>query len=347
MPRRAFIGTYTDGESEGLYACPTTEDGGLAGDRMESVPVPDDPSFLAVHPTDDSLYAVHETETGAASAFDVDDSGDVSHRNRVETGAGGPCFCQVHPSGDYLFVAHFTGGAVSVLPIDADGSLGEPTDVVHHEGSSVGERQSEPHPHSMVPGPNGRFAYVADLGADEVVVYEFDEQDGTLSEAAAVALQPGAGPRHLAFHPDEQFVFVCNELDSTVTSFEWVEQTGTLRSVDETPTCPPDVDVENYPGEICVHPNGKWVYASNRGHDSVVIFEVDAETGSLDPVAWADTRGEWPRHFTLDPAGMSLIVGNQHSDSVTTFSVDRETGRLTPTEDTLDVPDPACIRFHR
>ena len=347
MRRHAVIGTYTDGDGNGIYTCPVATDGLPETDRVHSNPVPDDPSFVARHPTGDCWYAVHETDPGAASAIQVDADGNIEQQNRVKTGAEGPCFCRVHPSGDHLLVAHYTGSAVSVLPIGSDGTLANPTAVEEHEGSSITSRQTAPHPHSIVPGPNGKFVYVPDLGTDEIVVYEIDERGGTLQRKTTVDVRPGAGPRHLTFHPTEPLVFVSNELDSTVAVFEWVEQTGVFEHVDRVSTCPSDGEVENYPGEVLVHPDGKRLYASNRGHDSIVVFEIDPEGGSLEPRAWVDTEGEWPRHFSLDPAGETLFVGNRRSGSVTVFRVSSESGRPHRTEASIPVPNPTCVAFTR
>ena len=309
--------------------------------------VPDDPSFIASHPTDDRLYAVHETDPGAVSALQVNANGTIEQQNRVETGAPGPCFCRIHPSGDHLLVAHYTGGAVSVLPTGGDGTLANPTAVVEHQGSSITPRQTAPHPHSIVPGPNGTFVYVPDLGTDEIVVYEIDERNGTLQRKTTVDVRPGAGPRHLTFHPTEPIAFLSNELDSTVTVFEWVERTGALEHVDRVSTCPADVEVENYPGEVLVHPDCQRLYASNRGHDSIVVFDIDREDNSLEPRAWVNAEGEWPRHFSLDPMGETLFVGNQRSDSVSVFRVPPGSGRPHGTEASISVTNPTCVAFTR
>lgn len=340
---RAYVGTYTDG----LYEVRLGRSEGESPGRVRRVEVGDSPSFLDVHPNESSLYAVHEVSTGSASTLRIDEDGAIRPANRVETGAGAPCHCSVHPSGEWLLVAHYTGGAVSVLPITDGGELGEPTDVVAHDGSSVDpERQNAPHPHSITPGPNGRFAYVPDLGTDEVVVYELAD-GGTLERASTVDVAPGAGPRHLDFHPSGEFAFLITELDSTVVTFRWDAETGGLEQVDTVSTLPADWDDENYPADVHVHPSGRWVYGSNRGHDSIVVFDVDERTGELDAVDHESTRGEWPRHFTLDPSGEYLFAANQHSDSIVAFRVDGETGALTATGEELEIPEPVCTRFRR
>lgn len=346
MPRQdAYIGTYTDQGGEGLYVCEVTvDDGGVGIARRTVTELADDPSFLAVHPGREYLYVVHEVEDGAVTALRREDDGSLARLNRVPSGAGGPCHCSVHPSGDYLLVAHYTGGAVSVLPIRDDGELAAPTDTVAHEGSSVHpERQNGPHPHSITPGPNGRFLYVPDLGTDEIVVYELDGDDGTLSRAGATSTRAGAGPRHLAFHPDAEVVYVVNELDSTASAFEWTPETGGLSRVATVATVPDDHDGDNFPADVHVHPSGRWVYASNRGHDSIVAFEVEEDGGTLAVVGHQSTEGEWPRNFAIDASGRFLFAENQRSDDVVAFGIDEDTGALDPAGATVQVPAPACM----
>lgn len=344
-PKHAFVGTYTDGSSDGIYGCTVDAGSDSALSQIRQVAVAENPSFLALHPTKDFLYAIEETTPGTASAFQISAQGDLQSLNRIESGAGGPCHCHVHPSGNYLLVAHYTGGAVSVLPIDDEGKLKPPSAVVHHKGSSVHpERQTEPHPHSIQPGPNGQFVYVPDLGTDEVVGYEFND-DGSLDAVSTTGVKEGAGPRHLSFHPTERFVFLINELDSTVTAFQWDRDTGALKAVDRKSTLPLNVDGDNATADIHVHPSGQYLYGSNRGHNSIAIFEVDEETGVLEAVGHEGTRGEWPRHFTFNPTGEYLFVENQYSDSIVVFRVDEDTGTLSLTGETINVPSPVCLKI--
>lgn len=258
----AYVGTYTDKESEGIYTyhIDIKDDVTIRSETVTQIG--DNPSFLAVHPSGEFLYAVHDVEDGRVTAFRRDTDGSLRRLNQESSGASRPCHCSVHPSGEYLLIAHYTGGAVSTLPIRADGGVAPPAETHRHEGSSVHpERQTQPHPHSITPGPTGRHLYVPDLGTDEIVVYEFD--DGALERADAVSIDDGAGPRHLTFHPNEQFAYVINELDSTVTVLERTDR-GSLLERGTVSTLPPDYGGENITADIHVHPSGVWVYGSNR-----------------------------------------------------------------------------------
>ncbi|HET7322866.1 MAG TPA: lactonase family protein [Halococcus sp.] len=343
MPQQAYIGTYTDGTSEGLYTYDVTvQNEELAMQRRAVTPLEDNPSFLAVHPSDEYLYAIHEVEDGGVTAFRREDDGSLNCLNRVPSGAGGPCHCSVHPSGEYLFVAHYAGGAVSALPIGSDGSLSRPSDIVHHEGSGVHpERQTHAHPHSITPGPNGHYLYVPDLGTDDIVSYEFD--NGTLIPAETTSVSAGAGPRHLDFHPNERVAYVINELDSTVAVFGWSPETGTLDELAALSTLPTEYQGSNTAADIHVHPSGNWVYGSNRGHDSIITFRVDEDGRDLTAIDHQSTDGEGPRNFALDTSGQVLFAENQYSDTIVAFRIDDETGMLESTGLTVQVPSPVCL----
>jgi 6-phosphogluconolactonase len=344
--RIAFIGTYTDEKSEKigndgtLYRIRLHDDGSL--ERLGVTAAGENSSFLTIHPNGSYLYALSEVADGTVTAFTIDPSGALSQVNRRTSGASGPCHCTVDAAGTYLFVAHYTGGAVSVLPIQDDGGIGDPMTVVTHEGSSVHpRRQTEAHPHSVRLGPNGRFAYVPDLGTDEIVVYEFD--DGALHRVEAVSVHDGAGPRHLEFHPDGAVCFLVNELASTLSAFEYHETTGSLTHLDTVDTVPEQFIGENLTADVHVHPSGRWVYCSNRGHDSIAVFEFERER--LQSVGHESTRGEWPRNFALDPAGEFLYAENQRTDEIISFCIDETTGTLAPAGHTMVVPRPACMKI--
>lgn len=347
MRQHAFVGTYTDGDSDGIYHLDVSTEEAPQLERTGSTSVGDNPSFLALHPEKPVLYAVHEVEAGGASAFRIETDGEtrtLSPLGRVESGAGGPCHCSVHPSGAFLFVAHYAGGAVSALPIGEDGALDAPSDVVHHEGSSRNpERQSAAHPHSITPDPEGRFLYVPDLGTDEVAIYEFDAENGLLDRVSGVDARAGAGPRHLAFHPDGEFLYLINELDSTVCAYERDPTTGELTEIDVQSTLPDGFDGENLTADIHVHSSGEWVYGSNRGHDSIAVFAVD-DDGALRPRGTVSTEGEWPRNFALDATGEVLFAENKNTDNIVSFRVDEETGGLEPTGSSVSVPQPVCLQ---
>lgn len=343
----AFVGTYTDGESQGIYTYEISPGEGPAIRNCGSTTVPENPTFLAVHPDQRHLYAVHEVEDGGVTALRIgSERHQLSKVNRVASGSGGPCHCHVHPSGDYLLVAHYTGGAVSVLPIQDDGSLGSPADVRQHEGSSEHpERQTQAHPHSITPGPNGQFLYVPDLGTDEIVVYELETQNDEFRRVTSIGVQSGAGPRHLDFHPNGEYVYVLNELDSTLSAFERNPDTGDLREIGIQPTVPAEFEGTSFAADVHVHPSGEWVFCSNRGHDSIAVFEIDARTGATTVQNHESTRGEWPRNFALDATGQLLFVENRDTDEIVAFRFDERTGGLDATGDTVDVPDPVCMQF--
>lgn len=345
----AFVGTYTDGDSDGIYTCRLD----TAAGTLEHVAVTDagpNPSFLAIHPNGEYLYAVNEVDDGAVAALSIDrESGELAVLNRVVTGGGAdPCYCTVDDTGQYLLVAHYTGGAIAVVPIRDDGRVGEPTQVIEHEGSGPNEdRQEAAHPHSIRPGPENRFVYVPDLGADEIVSYELDLDDGTLhpTDQGALELPAGAGPRHVDFHPNGTRMYLLNELDSTLFSIDYDPATGALAIIDSETTLPTTFEGESFSADVHVHDSGRFVYASNRGHDSIAVFKTDASTGELTPIQRVPTGGEWPRNFVLTPSETHLLAENKNTDDVVTFAIDDVAGRLDRTGDRFDVPSPTCLEF--
>lgn len=345
MSYRAIIGTYTDGESEGLYSCEIAINDAIEIHQTGVIPLQENPTFLAQHPRDPYLYAVHEVAEGGVTSLQIQSNGKIQKLDRQPSGADGPCHCSVHPSGEFLFVAHYTGAAVSVLPIKENGRLKAPSDVVFHEGTGpLPDRQSQPHPHSVNTGPNGRFLYVPDLGADEIVTYEFNHTAGTLDQVAKVRTKDGAGPRHLDFHPTESILYLANELDSTVSSYERHDLTGELTELDTHSTLPSDFARANQVSEINVHPSGNWMYVTNRGHNSIAVFKIYAD-GHIELLKTISTGGEWPRHFALAPNGKALISQNQKSGSLTAFRIHDTGGRLIGPKTSLGIPNPACILF--
>lgn len=322
----------------------TVDDGGFDLARRTVLSLEDDPSFLAVDPSGEYLYVVHESTDGAVTALRRRADGTLDRLNRVPSGAGGPCHCSVHPSGEYLFVTHYAGGAVSVLSIESDGRLSARGPTVYHEGSSVdSKRQTEAHPHSITPGPDGRYLYVPDLGTDEVVAYRFDDEEGSLSRVDATPTRSGAGPRHLAFHPDGHVGYVVNELDSTVSTFRLAADGGSLSQVATVSTVPDGYGGENFPSDVHVHPSGRCVYAANRGRDSIVAFRVDDPCDGLATLGRTSTGGHWPRTFRLDASGRYLLTANRRSGDVGVLRVDAATGNLEPTEHGVSVPGPTCL----
>lgn len=342
----AFVASRTD-EGENLRSYRLDPETGALRE-LDSAVVGTSPSYLTLHPDGETLYVVDSTDDGEIVAVSFEEaSGELSVLNRQPTGDAGPCYCSVDAAGTHVFVAHYHGGSVSMLPVETDDRLGEPTHIVPHEGDSVDpDRQTHPHPHSIRPGPDGRFAYAPDLGTDEVAIYEIDRDAGKLrpAESASVSVHPGAGPRHLDFHPDERRCYLINEIDSTVIEFERDPQTGALTEIGTVETLPTDFAGENKTADIHVHPSGRFVYGSNRGHDSIVAFEIGEDIGQLTLRDHVSTRGEWPRNFVLDPTGEYLFAANLHTDEVVSFEIDPETGIPTPTGDVTDCPAPMCIK---
>jgi 6-phosphogluconolactonase len=340
---RAYIGTYNDDQREGLFIVEWNEDNGprLRG----AVAGLANPSFLALHPSGRYLYAVNETEDGAVSALAIaPDTGALRFLNRQSSAGRGPCHLTVDAAGRFVLVANYAGGSVSALPIHADGTLAPACAVVQHHGASVHpERQTSPHPHSVTLDAANRFALVADLGLDQVVIYRFDAAQGRLITHALAPLRAGAGPRHAAFHPHGRYAYVINELDNTITAFDYDPGAGTLREKQTVRTLPADYDGESFCADIHITPNGRFLYGSNRGHDSLAGFAI-ADDGRLTCLWQLPTGGRWPRNFALDPSGRHLWVANQHSDAITCFLVDAERGRLTFV-DQLSIPQPACVAF--
>jgi 6-phosphogluconolactonase len=357
-PIVVYIGTYTrresfvNGRGEGIYAY-ALDPGSGALAYLSTVPGAVNPSFLTVAPQQGRLYAVNEItgehgRHGTVSAYAIDPvSGDLTYLNAQSTHGLAPCFVSLDGSGRYALVANYETGNVCVLPIEEDGRLGEATDVVQHHGSGPHPRQAGPHAHMITPGPDGRTIFAVDLGTDQILAYHLDLERGRLGAADPpwVELSPGTGPRHLAFHPNGRFAYVISELRSTVTVFGYDNGWGTLRERQTISTLPDGFAGDNLGAEICVAPSGRYVYASNRGHDSIAMYAVDAETGELSLLGHQPSQGVGPRYFTIDPSGTFLLVANQDSDTVVTFRVDPGSGALTATGQVTQVPTPVCLQL--
>jgi 6-phosphogluconolactonase len=348
-----YVGTYTDHSSKGIYAYRFDSVSGQfasLGIAAESV----QPSFLAIASDGRFLYAVNETDsfngqlTGAVSAFAIQpNTGKVSLVNQVSSRDEGPAHIILDRSGGYALVSNYTLGSVAVFPVLEDGRLGEASAFLRHKGSSVNpQRQKGPHAHAIAMSPDNRFAIVADLGLDEIIVYPFDATKGTLGKSAqAVKAKPGAGPRHLVFDSSGRFLYVINELNSTVVTYAYESPSGKFRELQTVSTLPKDFAGISTAAEIEIHPSGRFLFASNRGDDSIAVFAVDPQHGTLALVETDSTRGKTPRHFALDPTGKWLLAANQDSDELVVFRVNPDTGHLTATGEVLHVPSPACAKF--
>lgn len=347
-----YIGTYTRKLSKGIYVGRfDAATGKLA--PLELAGEVANPSFVALHPKGGFLYAVSEMgaggKEGAVSAFSIDRAtGKLTFLNRQSSRGGGPCHLNVDKTGRMLVVVNYNTGSVASFPVAADGKLGEAASFFQHTGSSANpKRQAGPHAHSVNFSPDNRFAIVCDLGLDRVFVYKVFPATATMAEGTPpfATVKPGSGPRHFAFHPNGKFAYVINEMALTVTAFAW--NAGKLREIQTVSTLPPDVKVTDAlsTAEVAVHPSGKFLYGSNRGHDTLAAFSVDTKTGLLTPIGHTPSGGRIPRNFCIDPTGSYLIAAHQNSDSLVIFQIDRATGKLTPTGQTVEVGAPVCVRY--
>ncbi len=301
-------------------------------------------SFIAIHPNGRNLYGVL-TEV---VAYSIDpETQEVTRLNSQSAGGEGPCHIVIDKAGSNALVANYSGGNVSVLRINEDGSLGDITSTREHQGTGPNpERQKGPHPHSINLDPDNRFAFAADLGIDKVVIYRFDATLGVLNDrASAASVKPGAGPRHFAFHPAGRYAYVINELNSTVTAFRYDSEAGQLSEIQTVSTLPAGFEGENYTAEVVVDPSGRFLYGSNRGHNSIAVFAIDTTRGTLRLLEPESTGGKWPRNFNVDPTGAFLLAANQQSDNVVVFRIDQHTGELDPTGQVVSTPGPSCLKF--
>jgi 6-phosphogluconolactonase len=318
--------------------------------ELEGATASENPSFLALSPDDRFLYAVNEADPAEVTAFSIDaKTGDLTLLNKVPAGGSAPCHVVVDGSGKHVLIATYGGGNVSSFPIGEDGSLGTATAFVQHKRTPADE--SGPNAHSINLSADNRFAFVVDLGLNKVFIYHFDAAKGTLvpHEQPSVSLKPGAGPRHFAFHPDGQYAYVINEKDSTMTAFAYNAEHGTLREIQTQTTLPAGVE-QSWTAEVQVEPSGRFVYGSNRGHasipvDSIAVFAVAPDKGTLTLVEHEPTQGKFPRGFGIDPTGQFLVVGNEQSDTIVVLRINQKTGGLEPTGHVLSVPKPVCVKF--
>ncbi len=350
-----YVGTYTQegSTSKGIYAYRFDPDGAkLTSIGMVAQTI--NPSFLAVHPNHKFLYAVNEVgnynglKSGAVSAFSIDrTTGKLTLLNEVASGGADPCYIVVDNTGKYVLVANYTGGSIAAFPILADGRLGEASAFIQHSGHGTNpQRQEGPHAHSIDLSPDNRFAIVDDLGLDETLVYKFDSVKGTLTlnDPPFAKAPPGAGPRHFAFRPDGKFGYVINEMGSSVSVFGY-DTSGVLRPLQTISTIPKDFTALDESAEIAVHPSGKFLYASNRGHDSLAVFAIDPSKGTLTLVEYAPTKGQSPRNFAIDPSGTLIFAENEKSNNIVLFRINQQTGSLTPTGKVLKISQPVCVKF--
>ena len=351
-----YIGTYTQpGKSQGIYALhldPVT--GALSEPRLVGKTI--SPSFLALHPNHKYLYAVNEVanfegkKSGAVSAFSIEPkSGQLTFLNQQPSGGEGPCYVGLDHTGKVALVANYNSGSVASFPIEEDGKLKEAATIDQHQGKGANpQRQEGPHAHCFDVDPANHFALANDLGLDKVFVYKFDTAPGKLmpNTPPTASLPPGSGPRHLTFSRDGRYVSCINEIASTVTAFHYDGVKGTLESFQTLSTLPADFHGSSTTAEIILHPSGKFLYGSNRGHDSIAIFSVDQANGKLTPAGHESTQGKTPRGFNIDPSGQYLLAANQNTDNVVSFKIDQNSGALKPTGSTVKVGSPVHVVFY-
>lgn len=352
-----YIGTYTSGKSrsEGIYIYQLNLDSGeLRPYKIVKNVV--EPSYLAIDRSGKHLYAVNETEiydgkkSGAVSAFAIDrKTGDLTFLNKQPSLGGAPCYVAVSENGKFVLVANYLGGNAAVFPIEAGGKLGSAIDVKQNGGNGPNkERQEAAHAHSINLDAGNEFAYLCDLGVDKVFIYRFDKETGRLKPNRAQEFfraKAGAGPRHLAFHPKGKLVFVINELDSSVTLLARDESRGTLEAIQSVSTLPADFKGSNTCADVHASPNGKFLYGSNRGHDSLVAYRIDEAARKLEFVERVSTGGKIPRNFAIEPGGRFLLAANQNSDSIVVFRIDEQSGRLSAVGEPVAVPTPVCLKL--
>lgn len=351
-PQRVYIGTYTGPKSKGVQQIQLDPSTGALS-APELVGETESPSSLAITPDHRFLYSVNEMANvdgkgaGGVSAFSVDQaSGKLTFLNQQTAGGGGPCYVGLDPAAKHAFVANYGSGSFEVLPIEADGKLGNPTAFIQDKDDSGAEKPRQPHGHWMNTDPSGKFVLACDLGLDSVFVFHFDSEKGTLAPAdPPAAITPaGAGPRHLAFSPDGHFAYVLTELKSTVVVFKWDSENGTLHEIQTLSSLQPDNDGKTASAEIRIHPSGKFLYATNRGDGTIAVFDVDPTSGKLAAKAFTPSGVKGPRGMNLDPSGNWLLVAGQSSDNLISFRIGPKTGLLTQAQH-VDVGGPVDVLF--
>jgi 6-phosphogluconolactonase len=348
-----YVGTFTsadrNGRGEGIYVFEMDRRSGELR-RVQVLPDVEDPSFLALHPTRPLLFCNNASlSEGAISSFAIDpDTGRIGFLDRRSSHGASPAHVSVHPDGRWVFAANYGSGSVCMLPLRDDGRLGEATDVVHHEGPGgpVTRRQESAHAHQIVPTVDGRFVLANDLGLDRTYVYRPDLERGKLlpNDPPFAPAHPGAGPRHLAFHPRGPWVYVINEIAPSVTAFAWDAVRGAMTPLQTIPTLPAP-QAGSSTAQVVVHPNGRFLYGSNRGHDSIAIFAVDQDSGRLTAIGHAPSGGKTPRNFGLDPSARFLYAAHQDSDTVVQHRLLDDGARLEPTGHVVEVGSPVCVLF--
>lgn len=345
-----YVGTYTDGDSEGIYVYgmnPATGELKL----KHTVAGVDNPSYLALHQNGQTLYAVNElmelngNPGGGVSSFNVDPAtGDLTFDSQVSSNGGAPCYLSVSNDKKWLYVSNYMGGNVSVHPISASGIAQVAKSIHQHEGSGPSPRQEAAHAHSVMPMPQSDLVLSADLGADRIMVYKTDAGNGLVVHSE-IELVAGAGPRHMAFHPTRDQLYVINELNATINTYDVDKMNGRFTFTQSVPTLPKDFEGDNTCADLHVSADGRFLYGTNRGHNSIVVYEIDGESGQLTYVEHVSCGGDWPRNFTISPDGRFLLVANKKTNNIIVFNRDQSTGKLRPNGSKATVPAPVCLLF--
>lgn len=343
-PYKFLVGTYTKKGSKGIYAYgfdPKT----LEVTLLSTAPKIDDPSYLVISADNKHVYSVSETEGGSVVALDFDpESGQFKTLKTVGSGGAHPCYITLDKTGKWVLVGNYTGGNLSVIPVQPDGNIGDAVQTIQHTGKGPNaQRQEKPHVHSVNIAPNNKDVYVADLGTDKLMAYRLDEKTGKLTEGNSVSVSAGSGPRHMAFHPKEPFAYVIQELTGKITAFKYTD--NKLETIEEVSTLPAGFTGNNSCADIHISDDGRFLYGSNRFHDTIVIFEIDSKTGKLTLVGHEPVLGKTPRNFAVDPTGKFVFVANQDTDNIVIFRRDSKTGKLTPTGKEISVSMPICVKF--
>ncbi len=349
-----FIGSYATAEEKGIHIYQMDR---LTGNLefASSINGVENPSYLVVSPDHNFLYAVNEVTGfqgqawGTVSSFGIAlKSQTLKFLNKKSSQGAHPCYIAIDKQGRFVLLANYTGGNVAVLPIENNGQLGDATSVMQHQGASINpQRQAGPHAHSITLTLDNRFALAADLGIDKILNYQFDSNNGKLTPntSNSVTTKPGAGPRHLAVHPTGLFIYAINELNSTLTGFSFNPESGKMQILQTVSTLPAGYSLANSGADIHIAPNGNFLYASNRGHDSIAIFKIDQKSGLLELAGHEPTQGKKPRNFVIDPTGKFLLVANQDSNNIVVFGIEENTGKLKATGTMIQVPKPVCLQI--
>jgi len=337
-----YIGTYTKGKSKGIYVF-NFDRKKAELNKLQTVSIKGSPSFLSIHPNKKNLYAGYETDNYIRS-FSIDSNGQLSLINKRSSHGDGPCHVSIDPQGKYVYVSNYGSGSITVYPLSNKGSLKKATEIINHKGSGPNKkRQNAPHMHSIIPSPRGRYIYASDLGIDKIITYQIMREADSLKKVAEENTPPGSGPRHFDFHPSGKFAYSVEELTSTISVYSVNEKNGQLKRLERKNLLPKNFTGYNKSADIQVSPDGKHVYVSNRGHNSITIFSIDQNKGKIELVERVDVQGKTPRNLFIDKKGEFVFVANRNSDNITIFKRVKKTGQLKFTGKNYQVPAPVCI----